>query len=898
MTERCSRGRSEPTLCLVDGTALAYRSHYAFIRRPLTNSRGENVSAIYGFADALLRMLDELDPDYVVVAFDTPEPTFRHEAYEDYKATREEAPDDMVEQLPAIQDFVAALSVGIVEVPGYEADDLIGTLAVRARKASVRAVIVSGDKDFFQLVGDGVTVLDPHKKLEYTPEGVKEKFGVPPDRVIEVLGLMGDASDNVPGVPGIGKKTATTLITEYGTIEEVLAHVDEISGQKRRQNLREYADEAFASRSLVTIDTEAPVGVTLDDLARVPPDVDRITAFLREHELPSLLDRVLPLASERSAGYEIVTTKKALKALASKLKSSDGFVIDLETTSLDAISADIVGLAVAADEDGAFYVPVGHASGKNLPLDHVLEVMRPLLEDPGLPKIGHNLKYDYKVLAAHGVEMAPLSFDTMIASYLLDPGRRQHGLAALALEHLNRRMTPIEDLIGKGREQLTFDQVSTGDALDYACADAEVTFRLASLLGSSVQDEGLEDLMSGIEMPLVRVLARMELRGVAVDAGVLDELNDEFCGDADALRERIFEACGVEFNVDSPKQVGEALFQRLGLPRGRRTKTGYSTDTNVLERLRGVHEAPGLILSYRQLMKLRSGYLDALPRLVNERTGRVHTSFNQTVTSTGRLSSSNPNLQNIPARTDMGRRIRRAFVSEKGRVLVSADYSQIELRIMAHLSRDERLMEAFHAGEDFHRSTAAAILERDEEDITAAERDWAKTINFGIMYGMSPFGLARQLEIDSGEAAEFIDRYFETYPRVREYTDRVVAQARETGYAVTILGRRRPISGLSSDNANVRGMAERAAVNTPIQGSAADLIKVAMLGVEARIARERLPADMILQVHDELVFEVDAGAAAELGEAVRDEMEHPSGVELSVPIVVNLGSGSNWLEAH
>ena len=885
-------------LCLVDGTALAYRSHYAFVRRPLTNSRGENVSALFGFADTFLRVLNELEPDYVVVAFDRPEPTFRHEAYEEYKATREEAPDEMVAQLPAIRDFLEALAVGAVEIPGYEADDLIGTLALRARDASVHSVIVSGDKDFLQLVGDGITMLDPYKKLEYTPDEVLEKFGVPPDRVIEVLGLMGDASDNVPGVPGIGKKTAADLIAKYGTIEDVLAHVDEIPGEKRRQNLAEHADEAFASRSLVTIHTAAPVGVDLADLLRVPPDIDRVTAFLREHELPSLLKRVVPPSAGRTAAYELVTTKKALKTLTANIKASDGFVIDLETTSLDPISAEIVGVALAFEEERAFYVPVGHALGKSLALDDVLGMLGPLLEAPELPKRGQNLKYDYEVLASHGIEMAPLSFDTMIASYVLDPGRRQHGLAALALEHLNRRMTPIEDLIGKGGEQLTFDQVSTGAALDYACADAEVTERLVGILGKAVRGAGLEDLMRGVEMPLVRVLARMELRGVAIDTGILEELSEEFGRETDVLSARIFEVCGAEFNIGSPKQVGEMLFDRLGLPKGRRTKTGYSTDTTVLERLREAHEAPGLILSYRQLMKLKAGYLDALPRLVHPETGRVHTSFNQAVAATGRLSSSNPNLQNIPVRTELGRQIRRAFVAAEGRALLSADYSQIELRIMAHLSQDEELIAAFEAGKDFHRSTAALIFDREEDDVTQAERDWAKTVNFGIMYGMSPFGLAKQLGIESREAAAFIDRYFETYPGVRDYTGRAIAQAEETGYAVTILGRRRPIKGLSSDNSTVRSLAERVAVNTPIQGSAADLIKVAMLGVEARIAREGLRADMVLQVHDELVFEVDEDAIGAVGDAVRAEMERPSGVDLSVPIVVNLGSGPNWLEAH
>ncbi len=886
-------------LCLIDGTALAYRSYYAFVRRPLVNSKGENVSAVFGVADKLLSLLEELDPDYIAVAFDTPEPTFRHEAYKDYKATREEPPDDMIPQFSIIEELVETFGIPAVKLPGYEADDVIGTLAVKARREDVRVVIVAGDKDFFQLVGDGITVLDPYKKIEYTEDVVEEVFGVGPSRVIEVLGLMGDASDNVPGVPGIGKKTAIDLITRFGTIEEVLAHVDEISGAKRKENLRAHAADAFSSRDLVTIETDAPVEAAVDDLRRQALDVGAASAFLRDHEFPSLLPRVVPLGStEPGAAYELVTTKKAFSALLKELRASGGFVIDLETTSLDPHAAEIVGLALAHEEERAFYVPVGHESGKGVARDHALDGLRPLLEDPDLPKYGQNLKYDYEILSLAGIEMRPLAFDTMIASYLVDPVRRQHGLQALALEHLERCVTPIEDLIGKGNGQLSFAEVSPAAARDYACEDAEVTLRLKHVLEKAVSDAGLERLLRDVEMPLVRVLARMELRGVALDVTVLESLGEELGREADALRKKVCALSGVEFNLDSPKQVGEVLFERLGLRKGRRTKTGYSTDIDVLERLRDTHEVPGLILAYRQLAKLKAGYLDALPRLVNPKTGRVHTSFNQTVTSTGRLSSSNPNLQNVPIRTDLGREIRKAFVAEKGNVLLSADYSQIELRIMAHLSGDEALRAAFRAGEDFHRSTAALIFGRDEEAVTPAERAWAKTINFGIMYGMSPYGLARELGISRAEAGLFIDAYFATYPGVADYTDRAIAEAEESGYAVTMLGRRRPIRGLASDNANVRGLAERVAVNTPIQGSAADLIKLVMIAIDRRLSDEGLPCDMVLQVHDELVFEVEEGAVDEADEIIRQEMEHPDGFDIEVPITVNTVRGSSWFEAH
>jgi len=898
MTTKPSEGRDAPTVCLIDGTALAYRSHYAFIRRPLTNSSGADVSALYGFTDKLLQLLDELRPDYVAVAFDTPEPTFRHQAYEEYKATRDEAPDVMVGQLPAIDEIVSLLGVQVLELPGYEADDVIGTLAVRARDAGMKVVIAAGDKDFFQLVRDGITVYDPYKKIEYTPDVVREKFGAPPEKVTEVLGLMGDSSDNVPGVPGVGKKTAIDLIGRYGTIENVLANVDEISGVKRRQNLRENEDGALMSRDLVTIEVDAPVGADVGELRRGPIDVHGAAEFLKEWELPSLLDRVIPTGGDGGTTYETILSDEALGRLATELSGSAGFVVDLETTSLEPHSAEIVGLSLAMSEEAAWYVPVGHTSGEGLPRDRVLETLRPVLEDESVPKVGQNQKFDYQILRLSGVEVKPLAFDTMIASYLLDPNRRQHGLGALALHHLNRRMTPIEDLIGKGKKQITFDEVSVDAARDYACEDAEVTFRLWKTLRGPVEEEGLLELMVSVEQALIPILAGMELKGVKLDTDVLDTLADEFGGEIEKLEVRIHELSGTEFNLDSPKQVADVLFERLGLTKGPRTKTGYSTDIRVLERLRDEHEVPGLLLEYRKLMKLKAGYLDALPRLVHPATGRVHTSFNQTVVSTGRLSSSDPNLQNIPMRTKLGRRIREAFVADEGRSLLSADYSQIELRIMAHLSGDESLMSAFDQGLDFHRSTAALIFGKDEDEVEPEERDWAKTVNFGIMYGMSQYGLSRQLGISVEDAAIFIEKYFDTYPRVREYTERVVREAEKLGYVSTMLGRRRPITGLEADSSIASSLARRAAVNTPIQGSAADLMKVAMIGVDRRLRRDRLPCDMLLQVHDELVFEVDDGALDEVENAVREEMESPAGFDLSVPVVVNFGRGGNWLEAH
>ncbi len=898
MTPGSVKGRSAPLICLVDGTALIFRSYYAFIRNPLVNSKGVDTGTVFGVADKLLDLSERFDPAYTVVAFDTPEPTFRHEAREDYKATRDAAPDEMIDQIPLIHEVVDALGLSRVELPGYEADDVIGTLAERAKKAGCRVVIVSSDKDFYQLVEDDVTLFDPWKRVEYDPAGVEEVFGVEPSRVIDVLGLMGDSSDNVPGVPGIGKKTATALVNEFGDLETVLGSVDRISGKKRKENLTEFAGQARESLELVTICRDAPVPGMLEEFTSGPVDIERITELFSDLELPSLMRRLpAPEACIDGLDYRLVTTLKGLDAVVRKLKASGGFAVDLETTSLEPVDAAIVGVALSWVAETACYIPIGGGRGR-LDCGKALERLRPVLEDETVPKFGQNLKYDLEVLAVHDVGLAGIGFDTMIASYLLEPGRRQHNIAALALEHLGRAVTPIEELIGKGSEQLSFAEVEIEAARDYSCEDAEVAFALTQVLAPEIEENGLCELMREVELPLIPVLARMELAGVALDTAMLDRLAGEFGAEIGAVQRKVWDLAGLEFNIDSPKQVSEVLFERLGLRRGRRTKTGYSTDNSVLSRLQHDHEVVALILEYRQLMKLKSGYLDALPRLVNATTGRVHTSFNQAVAATGRLSSSNPNLQNIPTRTELGREIRKAFIAGDGKLLVSADYSQIELRIMAHLSGDANLREAFEQGKDFHRATAALIFGKTEDDVSASERDWAKTVNFGIMYGMSPFGLGKQLGISHDEAAEFIDRYFEQYPGVRQYTDRTIAEAAETGYVATLLGRRRQISGIESDNGRIRSMAERTAVNTPIQGSAADLIKVAMIGLAGRLERDGIPARMILQVHDELVLEVDASASDDAEAAVRDEMESPVGFDLSVPISVNVAQGRSWFDVH
>ena len=778
---------------------------------------------------------------------------------------------------------------------------MIGTLAARASARGMRSLIVSGDKDFLQLVDAGVRVYDPAKEIEFTPDEVEREFGVPPERVIDVLGLMGDSSDNIPGVPGIGKKTATELVARLRVHRE--RHRAR-GGDRRTGETKEHhgARRPGAREPRAGHDPpEVPIEVDIEDLARRAPDPAVVVPLFRDLEFPTLLKRVLP--AEGSSGsavgfsYETVEDESGLDALLERAPHSEGFAVDLETTSLDPLTAEIVGISFSNRAGRAHYVPLGHA-GTTLDRAAVLARIRPLLEDETVPKVGQNLKFDYAVLRCNGIELRPVAFDTMLASYLLDPEKRSHGLSALALEHLGRTMRPIEDLIGKGKDQLTLAEVALPEVRDYACADAETAWSLTALFRPELEAAGLAGLMRDVELPLVPVLAGMELTGVSVDTAFLGRLAVDYGREADRLRQSVWAAAGVEFNLDSPKQVGEVLFDRLGLRKGRRTKTGYSTDERTLLALAAKHEVAGLILSYRQLMKLKAGYLDALPRLVNPKTGRVHTTYNQAVAATGRLSSSNPNLQNIPTRTDLGREIRKAFVAGEGRTLVSADYSQIELRIMAHLSGDEGLIAAFRAGKDLHRATAALVLGVPEArgDEGAAGLGEGGELRHHVRDDVVRSraragdrarrgrGLHRPLlrDVSQGEG-------------VHRARDR---DARKSGYSSTMLGRRRPIHGISSETPALRSFAERTAVNTPIQGSAADMIKLAMIEADRRLAASKLPARMVLQVHDELVFEVDEGAVQDVAALARESMERPPGIEIGVPVVVNVSTGANWFEAH
>ncbi len=892
-------------LFLIDGAALAYRTYFAFARNPLVNSRGEQVSVIFGFSRILLNLLDQEKPDLFAVVFDSPEPTFRHEIYTEYKAQRQRMPDDMAEQLPRLEQLMGALDLPFIRKPGYEADDIMGTLARAAAASGYQTVLVTGDKDLMQLVDDHTLIYYPHRAGEsiewLDADGVTRKMGVPPSQIIDYLALCGDASDNIPGVPGIGPVGALALLKRFGSLEALLEQVDAIESKKQRTALQENADLARLSRTLATIHRDVPLEIGIETLHLRPIPAEKAAAFFREMDLPSLVDRF----SSRTRAvnrYQLVGDLKSVTELAERLRSCGAFALDTETTSVDPMRAELVGLSFSCAEGEAWYIPVKGpadltAGQQPLPTGEVLKILAPLLSDPAIKKCGHNAKYDLLVLARHGVEVAGLASDTMVADYLLNPSGFQHNLDAVSLEHLGLKKIPTSQLLGTGRNQRTMDLVPIEEVSEYACEDADYTWRLQQVLMPKLDAFGLRPLLEEVEVPLIHVLMVMERNGVALDELYLAAMSGELEQELGVIEKSIYELAGRKFNINSPKQLGEILFSELKLPSARRTKTGFSTDVGVLEELAGAHPLPQRILDYRQLAKLKSTYVDALPRLINPATGRVHTSFNQTVAATGRLSSTEPNLQNIPIRTEVGRRIRRAFIpGDEGHLILDADYSQIELRIMAHLSGDRTLRDSFTAGEDVHTRTAALVFKVPQAEVTPEQRRRAKEVNFGIMYGMGAYGLASRLGLTNEEAEQFIQAYFASYPGVQEYMLRTVREARQNGYVTTLLGRRRMIPEIASDNRRVREFAERTAINTPIQGSAADLIKVAMIRIQKRLEEEKSAARMIMQVHDELVFEVPRADAEALREMVRIEME--GAIRLDVPIRVETGVAGNWLEAH
>ncbi len=882
-------------LFLVDASGYIFRAYYAV--RPLSNSKGLPTNALFGFTSMLMKLLKDEKPEMVGIVFDVARKTFRNEKFPAYKANRDEPPADLIPQFPYFRKIVKALNLPVLELPNYEADDVIGTIAKKFEKKGWETVIVTGDKDLMQLVDEKVSLYDPMKdKMIREPE-VFEKFGVGPGQVTDILGLAGDSSDNIPGVPGVGDKTAMKLIQEYGSIENLLEKAGEVKG-KMGEKLREFADQARLCKELATIVTDAPLEYDLKDFAPKEPDQEALKTLFEELEFRKFLSELAPQKTLSKGQYRAVLTLEELQKLADGLKSSQSFAFDTETTSLDTMMAKLVGVSVSHQLGEAFYIPVGHiymGAPEQMTWAEVSPVLKPVLEDPSIKKFAQNAKYDYEVLKRHGVTVQGLEDDTLIASYLLNPDG-SHNLDQLAQEHLGHKTTTFKEVVGTGKKEKSFSEVEVDVARDYSCEDADVTFRVQRMLVPRLKGEGLEALYREIEMPLVLVLVRMEMNGVKVDVPRLRKTSAEYETKLREIEKTVHEAAGGPFNLNSTKQLGEVLFEKLKLPVVRKTKTGYSTDVDVLTELAPSHVVPKLLLEYRSLSKLKSTYLDALADLVNPETGRIHTSFNQTVAATGRLSSSDPNLQNIPIRTEEGRKIREAFIPKEGNILISADYSQIELRILAHMSGDETLVKAFAEDKDIHAATAAGVFGVPEDQVTKEQRSVGKTVNFGILYGQGAFGLSQQLGIEVAEAENYIRNYYAQFASVAAFKEKTLAQARQDKLVRTLFGRLRRFPDIESPNANVRAMWERTAFNTIFQGTAADLIKKAMISIQSRIEKEFPKAMMLIQVHDELVFEAPKAQEKAFSDMVRKEMEGVA--DLKVPLKVDVGSGMNWGEAH
>ena len=918
-------------LFLLDAYALIYRAYYAFIKNPRINSKGQNTSAILGFVNTLEDVLRRQSPTHIGVAFDPAGPTFRHEAYAQYKAQREETPEAIRQSVPIIKDIIRAYHIPILEVPGYEADDVIGTLATQAGARGIDTYMMTPDKDYGQLVGEHVFMYRPrYGDKEFDTLGVeevKEKFGIDsPAQIIDLLGLMGDSSDNIPGCPGVGEKTAQKLIAEFGSIDNLLAHTDSLKGALRKK-VEDNAEQIRFSQFLATIKTDVPITLDLEALARTQPDEDALRTLFEELEFKNLIERIfkkekpvpaaepgtlfalfdaapqeessptrLSTLDDQPYHYHLVESDTDRDALISRLLEADAFAMDTETTNAEPMLAELVGMSFSLAEGEAYYVPV--PSGRE-EAQRLVDRFKPVYANEQSLKIGQNIKYDILVLGHYGAEVRGPLFDTMIAHYVLQPELR-HGMDYLAEIYLKYQTIHIEELIGpKGRKQKNMRDLPPADVYRYACEDADVTLKLKHVLEKELDKHDARRLFEEIEMPLVPVLAYMERNGVRIDPEALRQTSEHFTARMRQIEQEIYQLAGEEFNIASPKQVGEVLFDKLKISdKAKKTKSKgqYITSEEVLESLKTKHPIVEKILDYRGLRKLLSTYIDALPELVNPHTGRIHTSFNQTVTATGRLSSSNPNLQNIPVRNEDGKEIRKAFIPDDGCEFFSADYSQIELRIMAHLSQDPHMMEAFREGHDIHAATAAKIYKKPISEVTKEERRKAKTANFGIIYGISAFGLAERMGVDRREAKELIDEYFRTYPHVKAYMEHSIEEARQRGYVETISKRKRYLPDILSHNSVVRGYAERNAINAPIQGSAADIIKVAMVRIYRRFMQEGIRSKMILQVHDELNFSVLPEEKERVQQIVIEEMQ--SAYPLRVPLEADCGWGTNWLEAH
>ena len=905
--------QTTPLLMLMDGHAMVYRSFHAISAQAhlSVSATGEDTTAVVGFTNTFLRALQDWRPTYCAIAFDTSAPTFRHVRFEAYKAQRPAMPDELRHQFDRVKQLMRGFGVPIFEADGYEADDIIGTLSLQAEIRGIDTIILTGDRDTFQLISPKVRVdlsysIQNRKTYDEAELAVRYS-GLTSAQQPDFKALLGDTSDNIPGVPRVGEKRAIGLLNEFHDLEGIYANLDQVKPPSVKQSLEENRDLAFENRILTTINRDSPVELDLDASQFGAYDRNAVVEVLTELEMFSVINRLPAPTGEQGSpegaqvsapsigsdrDYVSVQTEAQLDALADALQEAGSFSFDTETTSLDPMRADLVGLSFSVEPGKAWYVPVGHREGIQLPLETVLARLRPLLESTELAKCAHNANYDVLVLANHGVHCRNVDFDTMIAAHLL--GKSALGLKNLSLDVLGQEMTPITALIGTGRKQITFDQVDIEAALPYAAADADMTGRLRATLEPQVANQDLTHLMTDMELPLVPVLVTMQRHGIKLDAGALHEMSRDLTQQMGQVEVDLYESIGHTVNINSPQQLSDLLFNELGLPRTKRTKTGYSTDANSLESLKGLHPVVDNILEFRQISKLKSTYVDALPEMVNPQTGRVHTSYNQTGSATGRMSSSDPNLQNIPIRTELGRQVRKAFVAEGAPdwLLFSADYSQIELRVLAHLSQDPGLLEAFRRGEDIHASTASLMFDVAINDVTADMRRVAKVLNFGVIYGLSPHGIAQQTGFSREEGTKFIETYFNKYPGISEYIESVKAQARETQYVETMMRRRRYLPEINASNFNVRGAAERMAINMPIQGTAADIMKLAMIRVQNRLEKEQLRTKMLLQVHDELVFEMPQEEMDALKELVFDEM--PAAMELDVTLKVDAKWGYNW----
>ncbi|MDP3049375.1 MAG: DNA polymerase I [Thermodesulfovibrionales bacterium] len=878
-------------LYLIDGNSYVYRAFYAI--KGLTNSKGFPTNAIYGFTTTLLKIIREKKPDGVAVFFDTPEMTERHRIFKEYKAQRPETPNELVRQLPRIREMIDAFNISIFEMPGYEADDLIGTVAKEAGKKRSNVFIVTADKDMLQLIDENIKIYDPVKDRILDNEYVKEKFGVAPEKVPEFMALTGDAADNIPGIKGIGEKTAKELLTTFKGLDELLSHPEMIKKERLRSLVSENADIARLSKRLATIDTSVPMDFDLKEFRLKEPDWHKLLSLFSEFEFTSL-KKLVPSVIVSEKNYETVLSKDKLKAVAAAIK--DEFAFDVEATGKDPMADSIVGFSVSAEKETGYYIPLRHSYlgvPEQIGMKETMAIVAPLFENPDIAKIGHNLKYDTMMLKQEGVVTKGRLYDTMLASYLINPNKPNHSLEGVAFEYLSRRKRTFAEVLNKKK---SFADVFVEEATKYSAEDALLAFELKDILFEKLKEAGLERVYFDIEAPLIPVLSDMEEAGVKIDVDKLNDISKELARELDSTQRRIFFLSGEEFNINSPKQLAKVLFHSLGLKPGKKTKTGFSTDVSVLEELAMSHELPREILNWRSLNKLKTTYVDALPALINPKTGRVHTSFNQTATATGRLSSSNPNMQNIPIKGEWGKRIRETFIADKGNLLLSADYSQVELRILAHLSKDEVLIDAFSKGIDVHAKTASEIFGVTVDKVTDEMRRTAKTVNFGVIYGMSPFGLSEALSIPHEEAKKYIEKYFERHPGVKQYIEATLSEVRQKGYTVTLAGRRRPIPEIRSQNSNTRAQAERLAVNSPIQGSAADIIKIAMINIREKLKEEKLTARMILQVHDELLFEAPESELNSVRDMIKREME--GAAKLLVPLRVDIGAGRNWAEAH